>query len=92
MTPRPAPGWRVEVAPHTVARWSIEAAVIEVRAYSARDARAEAVREAHRRAGVPGWKPWMRATYLRTRVLGAVQESPAPRRRSPRKPRRKATR
>jgi hypothetical protein len=77
---RSAPAWRVEVEPHGVARWSIEAAVVEVRAASEVQARIAATREVHRRTGVPGWRPWLRQTYVRTRVLerlndGAKRES-----------------
>jgi hypothetical protein len=78
---RPAPGWRVQVEAHTVARWSIEAQVLEVRAISDVHARVEAAREVHRRAGVTPWKPLLRTTYRHTRVLERLDDGRGGRRR-----------
>jgi hypothetical protein len=66
---RPAPGWRVEVEAHEVARWSIEEQVIEVRAVNETQARIAAARQVARAAGLPPWKPYVRRVYLRCRVL-----------------------
>lgn len=74
--PRPAPGWRVAVEAHDVARWRIEAQTVQVRAINETQARITAVREVHRGAGVPPWKPFARCTYLRTRVVSGAQQLP----------------
>jgi hypothetical protein len=63
-TPRPA--WRVSVPEHVVARWRIPEQVLEVNAISDVQARIAATRDVHRAAGVPGWRPLLRRTYLRT--------------------------
>lgn len=74
---RPAPAWRVEVEAHEVARWSIEAQTLEVRAINDVQARIAATHEVQRSAGVAPWKPWLRFTYLRTRVVTSIgQELP----------------
>jgi hypothetical protein len=49
-----------------VARWEVPETTLEVRATSRSDARVAAVREVHRRLEIPGWRPWMRTSYLRT--------------------------
>jgi hypothetical protein len=74
MRRRPLPLWRVVVAGHTVARWTIGDEVLEVRAINEVGARVEATRAVHRAAGVAPWRPWLRFTYLRTSAT-PVQET-----------------
>jgi hypothetical protein len=61
----------VDVEEHELDRWHIAAQVVKVRAVDETHARMLACREAHRVAGVPGWKPLLRITFLRTRVRRA---------------------
>lgn len=68
----PAPGWRVQVDEHDVGRWRVEKQVVEVRAIDPVQARVAAAREAHRVAAIPPWRPLLRFTYLRTRVVGSI--------------------
>jgi hypothetical protein len=74
MSPRPAPAWKVAIEAHDVARWSIEEQVVEARAISDVQARIAACRQVHVAAGVPPWRPWLRTTYVRSRVLGRVED------------------
>jgi hypothetical protein len=60
--PTPAPLHRVEVADHTVDRWQIAALTIAVPAVDVDHARLAGVQEAHRRAGVPPWRPFRRVS------------------------------
>jgi len=61
------PRWRVSVAEHELPpRWRIEGQVLEVSAADERDARAAGTRAAHIAAGVPGWRPLLRQTYMQT--------------------------
>jgi len=64
----------VAIEGHRVARWTIEEQVLVVGAADASHARIAACREAHRRAGVAPWKPWLRMTYVCSRVLGSVED------------------
>jgi hypothetical protein len=68
MTTRRLSPWRVEIEAHKLAeRWSIEAQVFEpIYAINEIQARIQASRELHRRAGVPPWRPLLRRTYVRT--------------------------
>jgi hypothetical protein len=74
MRPEPAQGWRVAIEAHRVGRWTIEKQVLVVRAVDQTQARLSACRQAHRRAGVAPWRPWLRASYLRSKVLGHVAD------------------
>jgi hypothetical protein len=71
--PRPAPGWTVEVDEHDVARWHVEAQTLEVRSISETQARIAAARELHRRLEIPPWRPWLRRTYTRCRVVEPIE-------------------
>jgi hypothetical protein len=67
MAPKRRPAWRVQVQEHCVAsRWHIDAQEIQVFAVDAVEARAEATRILHVRAGVAPWRPWGRYTFVRT--------------------------
>jgi hypothetical protein len=75
MTPRPARGWRVQIGAHDLhGRWTISEQVVEVRAVDEPRARAAACRAAHVAAGCPAWRPLLRRTYVRSRVLGRVED------------------
>lgn len=75
MTPRPAPGWRVAIEEHDLhGRWTIPQQVVEVRAVDDVHARIAACRQVHVAAGCPPWKPLLRRTYLRSRVLERVED------------------
>jgi hypothetical protein len=60
--------WRVEVREHRVGRWHVPARTVEVAARTDVLARLEAVRVVHGELGVPDLRPWVRASYLRTRA------------------------
>ena len=75
--PWPAPGWRVRIEAHDLGRWSIPEQIVEVRAVNDVQARIAAAREAHRAGGLPPWRPLLRSTYLRARVLGQVDDGRA---------------
>lgn len=56
------PMWRVELAEHAVERWPIAAYSASIPATSADEARVFVVRTAHGAAGLPCWKPLVRAS------------------------------
>jgi hypothetical protein len=56
-------------------RWSIPEQTFEVRAACEQQARIEAAREAHRRGGLPPWKPCLRVTWRHVTVERASSES-----------------
>ena len=58
--------YRVMVAKHRVGRYDIEPLTMDLGALDRTHARLLAVREAHRRARVPPWKPWMRESWPHT--------------------------
>jgi hypothetical protein len=74
MSSRPAPGWRVHVQAVEVDRWSIREQTLEVRALDPIGARIAATREAGLAAGLPPWKPALRRLYVRTEVLGRIDD------------------
>jgi len=75
MTPRPAPAWRVAIEAHDLhGRWTIAEQVVEVRAVDDVHARIAASRQVHVAAGCPPWRPLLRRTYLRSRVVERVRE------------------
>ena len=55
--------YHVVVSRHRVGRYSIAALAMDVPALDKTHARTLAVREAHRRASVPNWSPWMRESW-----------------------------
>jgi hypothetical protein len=66
LTGRPPTGpvWRVAIEAHDVPpRWRIEAQVVEVRAIDVAHARTNGIREAHRRAELPPYKPLLRTSW-----------------------------
>jgi hypothetical protein len=73
--PKLPPTWRVEVAAHEVARWRIAACAFEFPAADADDAALTAIRWAHRDAGAPPWKPYVRESlpYAKASRKGEVE-------------------
>ena len=58
--PTPPPTHRIEVAAHRLGRHTVAALMIEIPAVSIDHARLLGVKEAHRRAQVPPWRPYVR--------------------------------
>jgi hypothetical protein len=78
MSPRVPPTHRARVEAHGLAgRYSVPAVEIDLPAVSVDHARGLAVTEAHRRAGVPPWKPW-RWIGLRHATAEPLPESELP--------------
>ena len=55
--------YRTTITAHRVGRYDIAALAMDVPALDKTHARTLAVREAHRRASVPNWSPWMRESW-----------------------------
>jgi hypothetical protein len=66
--------WRVVVDAHTVARYEVEALDIKLGGPDASYARLSAIREAHRRAGMPPWKPYVRESWQHSRATRETVE------------------
>lgn len=58
--PEPPPVYAVVIGRHVVGRWLLPEARFELRAVDQAHAELLAVREAHRQAGVPPWRPFLR--------------------------------
>lgn len=60
--PEPPPLYAVHVAAHGCDRYSIPELRLKIPACSVDHARRQAVAEAHRRGGLPPWRPLIRAS------------------------------
>lgn len=69
--------WRVTIEPHTVGRrYEIPRTEIVVYEPDEQRARVAAARAVHIRQNLPGWRPWLRQTYLRAQATRVLVEVP----------------